>query len=201
MICLSEDDELSLIPVKWIEEYHYCPRIIYFMGVLGLSERETALMVEGREAEEAEEERESRRSTLLAKRKEKVLGRWQRLRVCSTSLGLVGVIDLVVKTESGLKVIEIKNTGARRLSSGYLYQAVAYGMLAEEALKQPLRSVIIHHLKGGETFEVDVSDALRAHVKWTVKRIRSILSKAEMPKATRVKECWGCGYLKVCKRL
>lgn len=198
---MSEDDELDLIPVKWIEEYHYCPRIIYFMGVLGYRERETALMSEGREAEEAEEEREKRRTTLLAKRREKVLCRWQKLAVTSRTLGLIGVIDLVLKTESGLKVVEVKNTAAKRLLPGYLYQTVAYGMLAEEALKQPLRSLIIHHLKGGRTFEVNISDELRGHVKWTVARIRDIITKEKLPEAKRVRECGGCGYQRICRRI
>lgn len=201
MKCLSEDEDLNLIPVKWIEEYHYCPRIIYFRGVLGLSERETALMEEGREAEEDEEQRERRRSTLLAKRREKVIRRWQKLNVKSDSIGLLGVIDQVVQTESGLKVVELKNTSARKLIPGYLYQAVAYGILAEEALKQPLRSIIIHHIKADKTFEVNVSDELREHVKWTVKRIRNIVSKEEMPKTKKVKECGGCGYYRFCRRL
>lgn len=199
MICLSEDEETDLIPVKWIEEYHYCPRIIFFMGVLGFRERETALMSEGREAEEAEEEREKRRSTLLAKRRERVLDRWQNLAVRSNTLGLVGVVDLIIKTESGLKIVEIKNTDAKRLLPGYLYQTVAYAMLAEEAFRQPVRSVIIHHLKGGRTFEVNVTDEMRGHVKWTVDRIRSILTSEKLPATKRVKECKGCGYNRICK--
>lgn len=198
---MSEDEDLDLIPVKWIEEYHYCPRIIYFMGVLGFRERETALMIEGKEAEEEEEEREKRRSTLLAKRREKVLNRWQKLKVRSEALGLTGVIDLVIHTESGLKVVEIKNTDAKRLIAGYLYQAVAYGMLAEEKLKLPLRSVIIHHLKGGKTFEVYVADELKEHIKWTVKRIKSILTKENLPNTKRIKQCRGCGYYRTCKSL
>ena len=201
MICLSEDDEIDLIPVKWIEEYHYCPRIIYFMGVLGFRERETALMIEGREVEEAEEVREKRRSTLLAKRRERVLDRWQNLALKSGKLGLIGVVDLIIKTENGLKVVEIKNTNAKRLLPGYLYQTVAYGMLAEEALKLPLRSVIIHHLKGGRTFEVNVTEELREHVKWTLTKIRNILSKEKLPATKRVRECRGCGYCRVCRRI
>jgi CRISPR/Cas system-associated exonuclease Cas4 (RecB family) len=37
---LSEE-ESKLIPAKWIEIYYYCPRIIYFIGVLGIKERES----------------------------------------------------------------------------------------------------------------------------------------------------------------
>lgn len=199
-ICLSED-ELDLIPVKWVEIYHYCPRIIYFTGVLGFRERETALMSEGREAEEDEEEREKRRHTLLAKRGERVLERWQKLALRSEALGLIGVVDLVVKTESGLKVVEIKNTEAKRLLPGYLYQTAAYAMLAEEALKQPVRSIIIHHVKGGKTFEVNLTDELRKHVKWTISKIRKIISEEKMPATRRLKECKGCGYQKICRRL
>ena len=198
---MSEDEEVDLIPAKWVEEYHYCPRTIYYMAVLGLRERETALMREGRDAEEAEEEKDARRSTLLAKRREKVLNRWQKLKVSSKTLGLIGVIDLAVQTKDGLKVVEIKNTEAQRLMPGYLYQAVAYGMLAEEALRLPLRSVLIHHIKGDKTFEVPVSDDLRQHVKYTVKKIRNIISKEKLPYTKRVKECRSCGYYKACKSL
>lgn len=47
MRILSEDENVRLIPVTWIKQYHFCPRIIYYLGVLGFTERVTESMAEG----------------------------------------------------------------------------------------------------------------------------------------------------------
>lgn len=200
MKCLSEE-EPELIPAKWIEIYHYCPKIIYFMGVLGVRERETEYMVEGKSEQESEEEKEERRMTLLAKRKEKVIRRWMNLKLYSEELEIKGEVDFIAQTENGAKVVEIKYTTTDKLMPGYLYQAASYAMLAEENLKIPVRSVIIHYIRNNRTFEINLTDEMRNHVKWTIRKIKDIIEKEKMPKAQRIKECRGCGYYRICKKL
>ncbi|MEM3404135.1 MAG: CRISPR-associated protein Cas4 [Nitrososphaeria archaeon] len=195
------EEEPELIPAKWIEIYHYCPKIIYYMGVLGARERETEYMVEGKSEQENEEERERRRITLLAKRKEKVIRRWMNLKLSSEKLGIKGEVDFIAQTENGTKIVEIKHTTINKLMPGYLYQTASYAMLAEENLKIPVRSIIIHYIKSGKTFEINLTDEIRNHVKWVTRKIKDIIEKEKIPKVQKIKECRGCGYYKVCKKL
>ncbi|MGB9727730.1 MAG: CRISPR-associated protein Cas4 [Nitrososphaeria archaeon] len=196
------EEEPEYIPAKWIEIYHYCPRIIYYMAVSGARERETAYMREGKMEEENEEEKEKRRKTLLAKRKEKVLEKWTNLKLYSQKLGIVGVIDLLVKTEDRqLKVIDIKNTGHKRLTPGYLYQTAAYALLAQEHFKKPVKYIIVYYTKSDKIFEIKITDAIREHTLWTINKIKEIIVKEKLPRTKRSKECYGCGYFRFCKRL
>jgi len=85
---LSEDENVRLIPVTWIKQYHFCPRIIYYLGVLGFTERVTESMAEGGEFHFNEERKFQRRKTLAGGRREKIKASWSRLHVVSERLGL-----------------------------------------------------------------------------------------------------------------
>ncbi len=197
---MAEDEE-NYIPVKWIEIYHYCPRIIYFIGVLGFKESEKEYMKEGKQEEELQEEKEKRRKTLLAKRKETVIEKWTNIKIYSQTLKLVGILDLIVKTPQGLKIIDIKNTDQEKLQPGYLYQTAAYALLAQEHFKKHVKSIIIHHVKNNKTFEINLTNQIIQHVHWTIKKINKILEKQQIPKAKNKKQCQGCGYYQLCKAL
>jgi len=196
---LSEDEDVRLIPVSWIKQYHFCPRIVYYVGVLGFAERLTESMVEGMEFHSSEKRKAPRRRTLAGGRGEAVKASWSRLHVASRRLGLYGTIDEVAEAGDGLVVVESKFMRApRKPPPGHVYQAVAYAMLAEEALRKPARRVVIKYLRDGRSFEVPVTEGLRRHVVWTVSRMRSIL-EGKAPREADRRKCSSCGYRKVCK--
>lgn len=191
----------ELIPVTWVKQFHYCPRIVYFLGVLGVQERVTESMAEGKAMHAAEDSREARRLTLGGGRRLRVLRRWRRLWVSSSRLGLVGVIDQVVELEDGLAVVEVKYGSApRRPPSGHVYQATAYAMLAEETLGKPVRWIILRYLPEGETFIQPITDQMRRHIKWTVRRIKKILEEEQIPRAKPGRKCTGCGWQWICRK-
>jgi len=185
--------------VTWVKQYHFCPRIIYYLGVLGFAERTTESMIEGKELHSSEERRLPRRRTLAGGRREVVKASWSKLHVASKRLGLYGTIDEVAEASDGLVVVESKLTKApRKPHPGHVYQAVAYAMLAEEALGKPARRVVIKYLRDGTSFELPVTEDLRRHVLWTVSRIRSII-EGKVPRESSRRKCGSCGYRKVCK--
>ncbi len=196
---MSEDESLNLVPVTWVKQYHFCPRIVYFIGVLGFDERITESMIEGREEHVSEDEREARRKTLGGGRKEKVRARWSKLRIASERLGLFGIVDEVVETDKGLAVVEVKWAKApKRPHPGHIYQAAAYAMLAEEEIRRPVRRAVMIYAKGKRSFEVEVTDDVRRHVLWTVRRIKRIVESELPPMSASPKRCANCGFLKVC---
>ena len=201
---MSEDLERRLLPVSLIKQYHFCPRIIYFTEVLGVRERTTEDMVSGREEHDKLAELDLRRKTLLGRRKEKVIRRWVKLEVASERLGLAGVIDLVALTEGGLVIVEYKRSRPpKRPPMGHICQAAAYAMLAEEHFNKPVRKFYIHYdgKSSSKTFEFTLTEELREHVMWTVKKIRSIIEGEWLPRPERKEKCVSCGYYKICKRV
>lgn len=196
------EEELHYIPVSLIKQYHFCPRIIYFMEVLGIRERATESMESGREEHEKLTRLDLRRKTLFGHRRIRVLERWVRVQVTSEKLGLVGTIDLVVLTEEGLAVVEYKHSKPpRKPPKSHIYQAAAYAMLAEEHFGRPVRRFFIHYDDGesSKTFVFTLTKSIREHVLWTVRKIRSIMEGEYLPRPTDTRKCRSCGYFKVCK--
>ena len=197
---LSDDEDTRLIPVTWVKQYHFCPRIIYYLGVLGFSERITESMIEGGEFHSSEERKIQRRKTLAGEKREKSKASWSKLHVVSKRLGLYGTIDEVADVGDGLAVVENKfMRSPKKPYPGHVYQAVAYAMLAEEALHKPVRRVIVRYLRDGKSFEIPVTEDLRRHVLWTISRIKSVIEGERIPREADQKKCVNCGYRKICK--
>ncbi len=198
MIRLFEDKLSNLIPVTWIKQYHFCPRIIYYLGVLGCNEKLTESMIEGKEFHLTEEGRAKRRKTVAGRRREDVKALWSRLAVASTKIGLYGIIDEVSETNNGLIIVESKFMKApKKPYLSHIYQAAAYAMLAEEALGKIARKIAIKYIRDNKTFEIPLTEDLKKHVLWTVSRIKSIINNEKIPRGN-FKMCKNCGFTKIC---
>jgi len=195
---LSEVEPTNLIPVTWIRQYYFCPRIIYFLGVLGYSERLTESMIEGKDFHSSEEWKAKRRRSVAGKRREFAKFICSKLSVVSEKLGLYGVIDEVYEVENGLVIVENKFMKApRKPYLGHIYQAAAYAMLAEEKIGKISRKIVIKYLRDNKTFEIPLTEDLKKHVLWTISRIRSIIEKEKLPRGN-YKKCGSCGFIKIC---
>lgn len=196
---MSEDEELHLIPVTWIKQYYFCPRIVYFLGVTSYRERLTESMVKGKEFHVDEERRSHRRKTLGGERREAIKSCLTRLSVSSTRLGLYGTIDEVAETKNGLVVVENKLAKApKKPPPGHVYQATAYAMLAEEALGKPVRKVLLRYLYDNKSIELPVTEDMKKHVLWVTSRIRLIVDNEKIPRAAGKGRCQNCGFRKTC---
>lgn len=195
---LSED----LIPVTWIKQYHVCPRIVYFLSVLGATERTTESMLEGRIKHVKEGKLEERRKTIGGDRRTRVERRWTKLYIASKRLGLRGLVDEVADVKDGLTVVEVKNSEPpRKPPKHHLYQAVAYAMLAEEALMKPVRKIMFIYLPSGKKLTVQITEAMKRHVMWTIRRIRKIESESHIPPFKPKRICHGCGWHWICRKV
>ncbi|MCS7127595.1 MAG: CRISPR-associated protein Cas4 [Thaumarchaeota archaeon] len=187
------EDEHPLIPVSLIRQFYYCPRIVYFSQVLGLREMTTELMKAGKEEHAKEEDRDSRRKRVQ-------LGgeRYHRLHLRSERLGLEGVVDMVIENK-GLVVVERKYAERpRRPLKGHYYQVVAYAMLVESECGRPVRKGRIVYLKSRASIEFEITDEMRRHVLWAVKRIKEIVEEEVIPPYSPRPGCRTCGYRSVC---
>jgi CRISPR-associated exonuclease Cas4 len=176
------------------------PRIIYYLGVLVFTERITESMIEGGEFHSSEERKFQRRKTLAGEKREKIKASWSKFHVVSKRLGLYGTVNEVADVGVGLAVVENKfMKSPKKPYPGHVYQAVAYAMLAEEALHKPVRKVMVRYLHDGKSFEIPVTEDLRRHVLWTISKIRSIIEEEKIPREADQKKCRNCGYRKICK--
>ncbi|MBS7612285.1 CRISPR-associated protein Cas4, partial [Candidatus Bathyarchaeota archaeon] len=199
---MSEDENFQLIPVTWIKQYHFCPRIVYYLGVIGYSERFTESMLEGKEFHFSEERKTKRRKTVGGERKELVKTQWNKLYITSTKLSLYGVVDGVAETNDGLVVVENKWMKApKRPYPGHVYQTVAYAMLVEEAFGKFVRKVVVRYVRDEKSFEIPLTEDLRRHVLWTISKIKSIIESEKTPRIRESKKCLNCGFKKICKGL
>ncbi len=201
---MSEDDvgREAPIPVTLIKDYFFCPRIIYFTQVLGYTQRTTEYMIEGKEEDERQERLSKRRRTATPTYRVGTKNRWRKLQVSSDRLGLYGTIDEVVETDNGLAVMERKHAGLssryRKPTPDHLYQAVAYAMLAQEALGRPVTEVIIHYTMSNRTVRVTVTPRMKRAVLRAVRRIRAIIDSESPPPYKPKPQCSGCTYRQVC---
>ncbi|MDW8033641.1 MAG: CRISPR-associated protein Cas4 [Nitrososphaerota archaeon] len=194
------EEEPELIPVTDIKQYHFCPRIIYFMRVFCTKERTTESEELGKKAHGDFHKKEKRRTTLLGCKTIRVEQKWTALRLKSEKLGLEGIVDMVVKTPEGYSVIEYKMTNMpNKIMPSHLYQVAAYAMLVEEAFKTIVRKLYIYYEKDKKFLEIPMTENIRRHVIWTVGRIRSIIEKEKLPSVKPSRKCKSCGYKWICK--
>lgn len=198
---MSEDEPIGLIPATWIKQYYFCPRIIYYLGVLGYSERLTESMIEGKEFHLSEEQRAKRRKSVAGEKKEPAKCVWSKLPIASEKLGLYGIIDEIYETENGLVIVENKFMKApKKPHPGHIYQAVAYAMLAEEKIGKIVRKIVIKYLKSNKSFEIPLTEDIKKHVQWTISRIKSIIEREKLPRGND-KKCKNCGFIRTCSGL
>ncbi|WP_449462195.1 CRISPR-associated protein Cas4 [Tardisphaera miroshnichenkoae] len=184
--------------MKWVENYTYCPRQFYFLA-MGLRERQTDFMKEGKEEQDSLESKERRRKTVLAKGKEKVTERWFDVPLKSEELGLVGQVDMVLEVEDGLIVVDFKDASGERPADGFVYQTAAYSMMAEQKFRRKVKRFIVYYTKNDKVFELPLTDSLRNHVVFVVKRMKRIISEERVPPVVTGKKCVSCGFRYVCK--
>jgi len=193
---LSED---LLIPVSLVKQYHFCPRIVYFSEILGVKERVTELMKEGKDIQRDEERKDKRRKTLLGKGLSANL-RIKQLHLSSKRLSLEGIVDLV-NIDEKICLVERKAAKApKKIPKNHLYQLVAYALLVEETLKKPLKEIIIHYIKSDSLIKIEITYDMKKHVIWTIDQIKKILEKEYLPPYKWKPACKSCGYKWICKQ-
>lgn len=198
---MSEDFS-TLIPASMVRQFHFCPRIVYFTLVEGVRERVTESMLEGQAAYQDELRREERRKTLLALRRETVSERHLDLYLRSERLGLEGQLDLLAKTSRGYLVVEYKWAEKPKRKGRvrhHIYQTAAYAALVEDVLGLAVTKIAIYYGLSRELVELAYTPQLKQHVLWTLKKIKRIIERGELPPPRTGPKCKGCGYYSVCR--
>ena len=170
------------IPVGVIKYYLFCPRIPYFVLVMGVRERITDCMIEG--LKEHRKFYKGKEMTNVYLRSEK--------------LGICGCVDAIIRDSSGYKVVEFKGIEFnRKVWKSHLYQAVAYAMLVEENYGRVI-SVILKYKD--KTLEFPLTLNLKKYVKHVICKIREMCEIGLVPEYKESRKCRSCGFAWICRQ-
>ena len=131
------------IRVSDIKQYFYCPRVVYHTYYTPVSRPTTHPMQIGAVQHEVLSVLERRRT--LSRYGLDAGSRQFHIALHAESLGLSGVLDLLIETEDGAFPVEFKST-TQRLNLNAKYQLTAYALMVEECLGQSVSQGFIYRI-------------------------------------------------------
>lgn len=198
---MNNTDYISITPSEVIE-YLYCPRFIYFMSYLKISQHEKNRfkVIMGREVHKS---KASINKNYLRKKigvKEKLLEQ----KLYSRKYKIHGIVDEVLFLEDGTAApLDYKFAKYKdRTFSTHKYQAVMYGMLIEDNYNVKVdRAFVIYVRSKNLLKEIPINRERYENVKTTIEEIINIIDKGYFPKRTKYKRrCPDCTYRNICIR-
>lgn len=183
--------------VSDIKQYFYCPRIIYYTYCLpvprpvthameiGAAEHEVISVLERRRSMKPYDLREGERSFHVS--------------LQSPSLGLTGVVDMLVTTEERAFPVEFKHT-VQRLNMNAKCQLAAYAMMVEECLDRSVDCGFIYRIMKQDLTSVPISSALRQRVSHALAEMRGLIMQERLPDPPRQRgKCVECEFRRYCR--
>jgi CRISPR-associated exonuclease Cas4 len=186
----------TLLEVTDVKQYVYCPRIPFYRYCLPAIRPVTYGMRAGIRSHEQEQAREERRSL-------RAYGLTSGQRIFETQLrserlGLVGKLDMAVRLEREVVVVDYKlSPGAAGMH--FKAQLAAYALLVEEAWGLPVQRAYLYHLPDRKAEEVLMTPQLRRRVGQVVEAMRTMVAAERMPPppANRAR-CVSCEFRRFC---
>jgi CRISPR-associated exonuclease Cas4 len=184
------------LPVHLLRQHAFCPRIPYFIEGLGISP-ETPLWVQQGQDYHARQERLTRDRTLKRFGLDKAT-RHFRMRLSSKRLGIHGIADAVLETETEIYPVEFKTEFAET-GRGQTLQLMSYGLMAEETQHKHFAAGFLLYGQKGKTRRIERTDALTGDVERALDTVRKNLAAARMPESSAAApQCGQCEYFNYC---
>ena len=175
-----------------IRQYYYCKRIIFHRYVLRVRVRETYKMKKGREKHNIHYigNNYDQNSRIL-----------KNVYLFSESLGLVGMIDILVVNGDSAEIIELKmgDIGNSRMRDSHKAQLAAQAMLVEEVMGLRVHRISVMDIDTGESREVRLVNYHREMVTSALEEMRWIVLKEIFPDPPENRgKCVDCEYKSIC---
>lgn len=185
-----------MLTVTDVRQYFYCPRIVFYRLCQPLRRPLTYKMREGKLAQDRTADLEHERSL-------RAYGlsngdRHFNVSLRSETLGLQGIIDMVIVTPEEAIPVEFKNT-TQPPARNHAYQLAAYALLVEERWGLPVRRGFVYRMPLKEATEVRLTPTHRLTVQRALSAMRRMVAHEEQPGPTeRVERCRECEYRCFC---
>ncbi|AZO96387.1 CRISPR-associated protein Cas4 [Halocella sp. SP3-1] len=196
-----EENVISITPSE-VMEYLYCPRFIYFMSYLKISQHEKNRfkVIMGREVHKT---KANINKNYLRKKigvKEKLLEQ----KLYSKKYKIHGIVDEVLFLEDGTAApLDYKFAKYKeRTFSTHKYQAIMYGMLIEDNYNIKVNKAFLIYVRSRNLLkEIPINKETYQNVKTIIEEIINIIDKGYFPKGTKYKRrCSDCTYRNICIR-
>jgi CRISPR-associated exonuclease Cas4 len=189
------DAESNLFTVTDLKQYDYCRRILYYHRCLP-DVRPTTTKMEVAIRRHEEEPKRALRRTMHLEGLENAERHFD-VPLISARLGLVGQVDELMWHEEQLIPVDYKL--ARREHPHFRLQLAAYGLMAEEQFKTPIRFGLLYLIQARKTVRIPFSSQLRKKVVDAVTEMRRIAAEETMPPPPdSIRPCLECEFRRFC---
>jgi len=186
------------IKVGDIVQYHYCPRKVYFLEVLGVPIITKRKMFFGQEEHIREMKRVKQRKKIFGINWKLVRKVKYKLYLKSESLHLHGIIDAVLFLEDEIIPVEIKATDFLEVTRNRKKQLVAYGLLLDENFDYMVHRGVLYFSGHRKSEVVDITFEDKNYLIEDIKKIRKLFITEKIPRKVDKKKCEYCEVFRYC---
>ena len=194
------NDEFTFITPSEVIEYLYCPRFIYYMKVLNVSQYEhrRKLVNKGRDIHNLKLVRNKE----YLRNKIGVIDKQQDVYLTSRKLHLVGRVDEVLFLKEG-KAAPLDYKFAfwdDRIYKTLKMQQTLYALMIEENYGKVVdRAYLVYVRSMNKLVELEVTDKLKTEAKKIIRDMFEVIELNYFPPGTKVKsKCNDCTYRNLC---
>ena len=191
-----------MITVTDVKQYLYCPKIIYFDHVQHIPKPPDQKLQTGKEEHDSITAKEKRRKGAVFYDPElDCAEKMFRVEMESTTLGLRGILDYLVRTDREFIPVDYKFGHSHKgsIHLNHKYQLAAYALLVEESFKTVVRRGFIHYSRDRVNVQIDFSDEIRRRTLKMIKEVAQIIEEEIEPAGTRNSaRCIDCEYRRYC---
>lgn len=178
-----------------LKQYLFCPSIVYYQVFLPVRPVTSKMRI-GSKYHISEEQLERRRG--FRKYRLQDGKKWYHKRLYSPSLGLSGLLDLLVETETGLYPVEYKLSFREAMLNAKV-QLAAYAMMLREQSDKDVTVGFVYCIPTNRVYEVPITDSLCDLVHRCIDDICSIIEKEQRPDISRPRAwCLECEFRRFC---
>lgn len=183
------------VTVTDLKNWVYCARVPFYTAFL--AQRPTTFKMaagQGGHVQVADlEERRSLRAYGLTEG-ERVF----HVRLRSAQLGLSGLLDMAILTETAATPVEFKSTTGG-VGLNHKVQLTAYALLVEERWERPVERGFIYLIPQRRAYSVPITDQLRQQVHAILGELRqSLRAEAKPPPTQQRAKCADCEFRRYC---
>lgn len=197
----STFSEVFYVTPSDVKQYFFCRRIPFLMHALGVRERTTWSMEEGKISHEKLRRKEERRATVAIKRRWKGWEKSFGVRLRCAELGLAGILDVLLRRGYEYVPLEFKEAEKPlgRVPPNHLYQLAAYAVMVERLFNTVVRRGLIYYARSDALVEVPLTVDRKRYVEKVVREIRRMVEDGRIPKPRGSRgKCEGCGFRRYC---
>lgn len=191
------EPEPFTIRVIDLKQYVYCPRILYYQTVLPAVRPLTYKMEAGIIAHQVEEGREKRRSLKCYGLKD---GECTfNVPLFSAELGLSGILDMLIETETELIPVDYKQS--KKAGKHFKLQLMAYGRLLEltHPSGKPVQRGFLYLIPQRQATAVPFTRPLRQQLEKAMTVLHHIIWQQQMPPPpASAAPCVDCEFRRFC---